>query len=534
MAEVGKVDYFDGVKRKLYFFVGEEDSVEEEGFYKVDTGSKFFYIFVTNLEEKPLDSEIGARFNREDFAYDTEERFLLYAHASVLLEHRKGKITQNIIGYKTIPRHGNPVITLDTTDFDILKLPKLDFAHVRSGSKQLETTAGFNPKAYITHWLLSGWTNSGKTNAAKVLLGVTIKGNENGSFAGGVIIDPHGEYYRGHENAHDGLRYFNTVKNPKVFHFTLNADRSDSCDKTLKVSSQNVWPGYLTEVYDFREDTQVNLMHHICNLKSRGWVKFILRNSMEDILKELPKERQNEMVLMAVKNRMQGIFNSDPDVWEHDTATDFIATILDGVPRGNWYVIDVSSISEKTTKVITAMLANGLFKKYKKDKINKFEQWKAYKPAGILVEEAHNYLSPEETSKGNVIAKIAKEGRKFNVFSIIVEQDPSAIDSRILKQVHNKITLQLIPIDARAIVDTTPYMAELQEKIPTYETGEGVFVSTGSFNFALPVKFPLMDDWIKKNSGLCKKCGKEHTFDSDGVCDKCQKTQKGKDIEAFM
>jgi hypothetical protein len=70
MNKVGSVDFFDGNKRKMYFFVENENIVEEEGFYKVETDDKIFYIFVTNLEERPIDSDIGSRLNREDFAYD--------------------------------------------------------------------------------------------------------------------------------------------------------------------------------------------------------------------------------------------------------------------------------------------------------------------------------------------------------------------------------------------------------------------------------------------------------------------------------
>jgi len=442
------------VKRRLFFFVEDSEQVEEEGFYKITSGDRIFYIFVTNLCEAPLDSELGARFSDSDFAYDRGERFLLYAHASVLLEHRNAQ-NQNIIGYKTIPRHGDGVFMLEPEDFDILKLPKLDFANVRSGSKMLNTTAGFRKEAYTTHWLLSGWTNSGKTNSAKVLLGVTIKGDENGSFAGGVIIDPHGEYYRGHDHSKDGLKWFNTPKNAKVYHYTLDSDNGDRFERKLKVSTQDIYPSYLFEVYEFREETQGAFMNFMRNLKGREWISYILNNSVDVIKQEVPQEKANEYVIIAVKSRLHSIFREDEEVWSHDSNS-LIHEILDGVTQGKWYVIDVSSISEKAAKVITAMLSRRIFNKYKREKINNSAAWRKFKPAGILVEEAHNYLSSEEASRGNVIAKIAKEGRKFKVFSIIVEQDPSGIDSRILKQIHNKITLQLIPIDARAIVDTTP------------------------------------------------------------------------------
>ncbi|MBN3037635.1 MAG: ATP-binding protein [Candidatus Diapherotrites archaeon] len=525
MNRVGKVDYFDGNKRKLYFFVEDDGRVEEEGFYKVDTNDKIFYIFVTNLSEMPLDSELRARYSRHTYSFDTEERYLLYAQAAILVEYRK-KEQKKIVGYKTIPRHNDEIFTLDAEDFDILGLPKLDFANVRSGSHHFDTKAGFKKESYITHWLICGWTNSGKTNATKVLLNVTVNGGGGEPFAGGVIIDPHGEYYQ-------DLKHFNAIGAPRVFHYTLGAG-SDPNERNLEVSTQNIYPTYLTEVYDFREDTQVSFMNICCRQKGGDWVRFILDNDIDGIkngLDGVDKIAGIDLIIGATKGRMQSLFGDD-DVWVSEK-NNFLSQILDGVPRGNWYVIDVSSVSNRTAKVITAMVAKSLFSKYKRECNHNKNAWKTFKPAGILVEEAHNYLSPEESGKGNIIAKIAKEGRKFKVFSIVVEQDPGSIDTRILKQIHNKVVLQLIPKDARAIAETTPYVNDLENKIPYYSLGEGLFVSTGSFNFALPVKFPSVHEWVENHSKPCKKCGSP-TMSATGECTACQARREKNDVTAFM
>jgi len=544
MKQVGKVDYFDGIKRKLYFFVEGNDLVEEEGFYKAVSDDKIFYIFVTNLSEVPLDSEIGARYSDEEFAYDIGERYLLYATANILMEHRKEN-KQNVVGYKTIPRHGNVIYELEDVDFDILKLPRLDFAHVRSGSKKLATTAGFKKKSYITHWLLSGWTNSGKTNSAKVLLGVTIKGDENGSFAGGVVIDPHGEYYK-------DLKTLNSAGKPRVVHLTLNPDRTDPNARTLGMPLGMLSPYDLCEVKEFSQETQVPLMwvcrNYFRQIKrgelpdelnilksSKNWIEMAL-NAPPELLSKLGSgynDSASIKVLDAIKRRLKSIVAEDEGVWLREY-TGVIDNIIKDVAKGTWYIFDVSSVSDQTTKLITSLVAYRLFRKYKEACIKSHDEWLKYKPAGLLVEEAHNYLSKEESGRGNIVAKIAKEGRKFKVFGIIVEQDPSGIDERVLKQVHNKITLQLIPKDARALCDTTPYIGELEKKIPFYETGEGVFVSTGSFNFALPVKFPKVEEWVENNTVKCKGCGETPVLNKDELCLKCGKKKKTEDAKAFM
>jgi len=522
MQQVGKVDYFDGNKRLLYFFV--EGDVEEEGFYKVERNDKIFYIFVTGLSEVPLDKEMRARYSKHDYSFDSEERFVLYAQASILQEYRK-ETKRNIIGYKTIPQHNDCVFLLEEIDFNILGLPKLDFAHVRSGSKKLESKVGFSKEAYTTHWLLCGWTSSGKTNAAKVLLNVTLKGDGE-PFAGGVIIDPHGEYY-------ESLKHFNTKENVVVSNYTVGAGQ-DPNEHELEVSWQNVYPSYLTDVFGFREDTQLNFMNKCCNDKRGGWIKFVVENDVNTIVNGLygsEKPTGIEMIVGAAKHKIAGAFRED-DVWIAEPNS-FVSTITKGVSKGKWYVIDVSAVGNKTTKLITGLLSRAIFRKYKNARTKRKEEWEKYKPAGILVEEAHNFLSPEESSRGNVIAKIAKEGRKFKVFSIVVEQDPGGIDQRILKQIHNKIILQLIPVDAKAICDTTPYVKELEKKIPSYSVGEGLFVSTGSFNFALPVKFPVIGDWIQSNSKECEVC-KNPTLSPTRVCIVCEEKQRKNDAKTFI
>jgi len=524
MDNVGKVDYFDGNKRRLFFFVEDSKRVEEEGFYKVLSEGKIFYVFVTNLSEVPLDAEMRSRYSEYKYSFDKEERYLLYAQATILVEYRQDS-KKKIVGYKTIPRHNDEIYTLNVEDFDILGLPKLDFAHVRSGSEHFETKAGFKKEAYITHWLLCGWTNSGKTNAAKVLLNVTMKGDGE-PFAGGIVIDPHGEYY-------NDLKHFNSIGAPRVIHYTIGAGQ-DPNEHELEVSMGNIYPSYLTEVYSFREDTQLNFMYQCRRERGREWASFLIDNDIDTIKAGVPGCRETpgiDLIIGAAKNRIQGIFRDD-EIWTNDP-NNFVSTVTEGVTRGNWYVIDVSAVSNKTAKVITTMLGKSIFRKYKKACTKDKEAWKKYKPAGILIEEAHNYLSSEEASRGNIIAKIAKEGRKFKVFSIVVEQDPSGIDQRILKQIHNKVVLQLIPKDARAIAETTPYVNELEKKIPYYSIGEGVFVSTGSFNFALPVKFPRIDEWVNGNSKECKKCGKM-TMNPLKVCPKCQALREKEDVRAFM
>ena len=61
----------------------------------------------------------------------------------------------------------------------------------------------------------------------------------------------------------------------------------------------------------------------------------------------------------------------------------------------------------------------------------------------IYIEEAQNYLSPEQTKSGGVYERLAKEGRKFHLGLVYITQQPSAIDPKITSQTENIVAMHM-------------------------------------------------------------------------------------------
>jgi hypothetical protein len=61
-----------------------------------------------------------------------------------------------------------------------------------------------------------------------------------------------------------------------------------------------------------------------------------------------------------------------------------------------------------------------------------------------FIEEAQNYLSPEQVKTGSgIYERLAKEGRKFHIGLVFVTQQPSAIDESITSQTENIIAMHM-------------------------------------------------------------------------------------------
>ena len=100
-----------------------------------------------------------------------------------------------------------------------------------------------------------------------------------------------------------------------------------------------------------------------------------------------------------------------------------------------------------------------------------------WRPLLLVMEEAHRYLSPDgETLALETAKKIAKEGRKYGVGSMIVSQRPSEVDETILSQCGTYFALRLSnPTDRQRVQGTLPDgLAGLLDVLPVLRTGEAI------------------------------------------------------------
>ncbi|HCG9187918.1 TPA: ATP-binding protein [Vibrio parahaemolyticus] len=137
-------------------------------------------------------------------------------------------------------------------------------------------------------------------------------------------------------------------------------------------------------------------------------------------------------------------------------------------------------------------------------------------PLLLVMEEAHRYLSSENTGLSkSMVRRIAKEGRKFGVGSMLISQRPSEIDETILSQCGTLFSLRISNSTDRARVKSamSDSLSGIVDSLPILRTGEAIVTGEAAklpmrFKFRIPIEgqFPnshdpkVTESWSKKTT----------------------------------
>ncbi|QUM78486.1 ATP-binding protein [Moritella sp. 24] len=135
-------------------------------------------------------------------------------------------------------------------------------------------------------------------------------------------------------------------------------------------------------------------------------------------------------------------------------------------------------------------------------------------PLLLVMEEAHRYLSTDNTGLSkSMVRRIAKEGRKFGVGSMLISQRPSEIDETILSQCGTLFSLRISNAADRSRVKSamSDSLSGIVDSLPILRTGEAIVTGEAAklpmrFKFRIPKEdqFPnshdpkVTDSWSKK------------------------------------
>mgnify|MGYP005988170441 CR=1 FL=1 len=115
-------------------------------------------------------------------------------------------------------------------------------------------------------------------------------------------------------------------------------------------------------------------------------------------------------------------------------------------------------------------------------------------PLLMVMEEAHRYLSKNNNGMAkDMVRRVAKEGRKFGVGSMLISQRPSEIDDTILSQCGTLFAMRINNATDRAQVKSamTDGLASMIDSLPILRTGEAIVTGEATklpmrFRFRLP------------------------------------------------
>lgn len=124
------------------------------------------------------------------------------------------------------------------------------------------------------------------------------------------------------------------------------------------------------------------------------------------------------------------------------TTSDYASSIVEAVRQGKLVIFDQSVGSPDLVKNAASRIMTTLFNRQQADFINPKEDEETGKilpPPDVVVyaEEAHNLLPAKGTDPSDIWSRTAKEGSKYRIGLAFATQEPSSIQSNILKNTDN-------------------------------------------------------------------------------------------------
>lgn len=401
---------------------------------------------------------------------------------------------------KRLPEFFNSVRSINSNDLEFLKPRKISsslyLGNVRSGSEVLEDVEiNIDAKEALTHHILiPATTGRGKSNLVKVMLCSLLNSNT----AGILVLDPHDEYYgrndiglKDHEDSDDRLEYYST--DPPIGQSKLIINIKSISPKQVRGMT------YLTQA-------QNEAVYFIHNKFGDNWISEMFKSHNIDGVH--PKTLQ---VLKRKFDNIFGIYVKNDEMGEvklgyrsrlfkgGGVGESTIDNITESLEQGKVVIIDSSKLNDPEELLVGSMILEKLFYKYKEYNTNELRK----KPViSVIIEEAPRVLGKEamEAPGGNnIYATIAREGRKFQIGLIAITQLSSLIPKTILANMNTKIILgNEMAVERHAIIESASQdLSEDNRIIASLDKGEAI-VSSVFTKFAIPIKIPYFNDYIKK------------------------------------
>ncbi|WP_345243216.1 ATP-binding protein [Pontibacillus salipaludis] len=162
-------------------------------------------------------------------------------------------------------------------------------------------------------------------------------------------------------------------------------------------------------------------------------------------------------------------------------------------------VVDFSEVPSDILPVVISLVAKLIFQT---------QQWTKKEnryPISLMCDEAHLYLpvsKSADASAGRALShfeRIAKEGRKYGVSLTIISQRPSELNTTIMSQCNNIISLRLTnQADKSAVSNLLPEnLGGIKDVLPALGIGEGIIVGDACL---LPSRVKIQEPKCKPES----------------------------------
>ena len=334
------------------------------------------------------------------------------------------------------------------------------------------------------HFAILGTTGSGKSCALATVMHAILGAHPFGHV---VLLDPHNEYSR----AFDGLAEVVTPENLQLPYWLLNFEEMVevlcSRDENSRSSEAFILKDAIQQARRGAVESEDDQRYITVDTPTPYPLSALLHN-IEAAMGQLQKAEQAKPYL-RLRSRIEAL-RSDrryafmfAGLSVRDTLPDVLGRLIRVPVEGKPLTIfDLSGVPSEIVDVVVSLLCRTLF-----DFVLWSEREEAV-PVLLVCEEAHRYI-PQDQGKGfeptrRMIARIAKEGRKYGLSLGLVSQRPSELSETILSQCSTLFALrmgnqkdqdfvrQALPESAEGMLNSLPALRNQQAVV----VGEGVVV----------------------------------------------------------
>ncbi len=371
-------------------------------------------------------------------------------------------IDDNIRNSREIINIGEPVyLSSESTLSKIFSFNDEESLHI---GKLMDSNidVSININGLRRHLAILAQTGAGKSHTAGVIIEELMKKG-----ATVIVLDPHADYVF-MKKTYDNKIYSDNVT---VFRTPMSTGRYGNevgIVNTFTIRFQDLNPDDLCGIMDINE-SWAN-MTGIVNDIFEGMKGLHDYNDFMETARSLGEDYNKIRNRLRYLEKIKGVFS------DRSTGID------DYLHPGRLSILDLSGLDEYLADYFAWRILNTVYDA-------KFSNDFKY-PVFIVVEEAHRFVPPKDKGKtktGELIKKIAAEGRKFGIFLIVITQRPGKIDQDVLSQCNSQIILRITnPADQNAVINSSESITEyIIDDLPSLDIGEAIL--TGEF-----VKIPCI------------------------------------------
>ncbi len=417
--------------------------------------------------------------------HEREVRNFILVRAKPVFDLNKKGIPKHLPEFFKILRRAN------AQDFDFLEKPEnpMYLGKIRSGSKVLDVPVYLDGKKVLTHHILiPATTGRGKSNLVKVILWSLVhKG-----YAGILVLDAHNEYYSYKLNGKNyGLKEHPEAKG-NVIYYSINPPLGE---RALKINIKLVRPWHLREIIEFTP-AQEDALYLFYKEWGDEWIKMLFSNEPIKGVGETTRAVIQRKVKVALEIDMNdyGELYERGKIFSINEGESTIKDICNYFEEGKIVIVDTSSLSQNLEILISSMIMNEVFARYKRYKENGELDNKPV--ISVVIEEAPRVLGE---GKSTIFGTIAREGRKFKIGIIAITQLSSVIPREILANLNTKIILgNEMSSERNAVISSAAQDLSKDDKmIASLDKGEAI-VSSIFTKFAIPIQIERFEELVDR------------------------------------